>query len=492
MDLAELVANLDVTGDMATDGPPVRICDLTEDSRSVVPGSLFVARQGQFHDGHAYAAQAIDEGAVAILTDRPMDVGVPVIVARDLPRTLAVMAERFFGHPSATLRLCGVTGTNGKTTIAHLVHSILNAEGVRCGLMGTIEIDDGSERSRASLTTAPAIEISRSLALMLESGCEGAVLEASSHALDQERVGALSFDIAVFTNLSRDHMDYHQTMEAYAEAKARLFERLGPEGVAIVNADDPAHERMVRDCRARVVRCTMGEGDHRVRILGESFSGMSLQMTGGFGDIEARVGFIGAHNAMNVLQATCAAHAFGLDASEIRRGLELAPVVPGRLERVDTRADDIRVLVDFAHTDQALSRVLETVRSVMREGRLWVVFGCGGDRDRGKRPLMAQAVEAHADVCVLTSDNPRRERPNAIITDVLEGFRDRTRVEVQVDRDRAIRFAIEEAAPGDVVVIAGKGHETEQIISDGAGGVLTLHFDDREIARGALRDRASS
>jgi UDP-N-acetylmuramoyl-L-alanyl-D-glutamate--2,6-diaminopimelate ligase len=494
MDLSALVAGLDVR----VVGGGAEVSDLTEDSRTVLPGSLFVARRGLRSDGRSFIAQAVRDGASAVLTDEPSagDVprGVPAVIAGDVALATAQLAERFFGSPSSGLTLIGVTGTNGKTTVAHLVHGLLNASGVRCGLIGTVAIDDGRETAESEMTTLPAIELSRTLATMAEHGCRAAVMEVSSHALDQRRADALSFDVAVFTALGRDHLDYHGTVERYAAAKARLFGLLGAEGLAIVNADDPAHREMLRGCRARVLRCSRVSGDASVAAEPRGVSGMSLSMRGPFGAIAAELAMLGGHNAMNALQAVCAAHAAGAASESIARAIRTPTPPPGRLERVPVDGADVTVLVDYAHTPDALEHTLSAVRSAMASGRLHVVFGCGGERDAGKRPLMGEAAARLADAVVLTSDNPRREKPGEIIAQVIEGVPAgaRPRVTVHAERERAIEAAVLAAEPGDVIILAGKGHERTQTLPDGRGGVRVRAFDDREHARAALRRRLTA
>lgn len=501
MMLADLIAGLGIT---PVDRRPlmVRICDLTEDSRTVLPGSLFVARPGVKSDGRAYIAAAVRAGATAVLTDpvacRALEGTVEIggaylLSAADVPTACAHLAERFYGGPSARLCAAAVTGTNGKTTIAWLIWRMLNAVGVRCGLIGTVMVDDGREVAAADMTTPPALEIARTLGCMVESGCKAVALEASSHALDQRRLAALRMPIAIFTNLTRDHLDYHGTMEAYAAAKARLFEMLPADGVAIVNADDEAAERMVRDCRAPVVRCGLGprpEVEASARILAATGAGMRLDLRGPWGQIVTEAPLVGRYNAMNMLQAVVATHAalgrVGADAAGLREAVGAATAPPGRLERVD--APDLTVLVDYAHTDDGLRSALTAVRGVMTPpSRLWVVFGCGGDRDKGKRPKMGAAAAELADRVVVTSDNPRTERPGDIIDAILTGIASaaRGKVVVQAERGRAIEWALQQAAPGDVVVIAGKGHEATQTIADGTGGTIAQPFDDRLIAKAA-------
>ncbi len=499
MKLGELIAGLDVV--LASAGhDQTRICDVTEDSRTVVPGSLFVARAGLRSDGRQFAADAAHAGAAAILSDDATLAvpGAALVVAKDVAFAAAKIAERFYGNPSGNLDVIAITGTNGKTTTTWLVWQLLNAAGRRCGLIGTVVIDDGREVAAASMTTPPSIEISRSLAEMASAGCEAVVLEASSHALDQSRVAALQIDVGVFTNLTRDHLDYHKTMEAYADAKARLFAMLTAKGTAVLNADDGAAQRMARDTKAKRLYChesgpdVAHEQNARVRTVSSDMSGSRLVLDGPWGTIEATVPLLGAYNAMNILQAVVCAHAVGLTRDQLVEGLEGISAPPGRLERVSIPSDPIHVFVDYAHTDDGLKSSLTAVRGAMKgsKSKLWIVFGCGGDRDTGKRPKMGEVAATLADRVVVTSDNPRTERPGDIVDQILAWIPQarRAHVEVQVDRDRAIRYAIENAAPGDVVVIAGKGHETEQVLPDGKGGTIRTHFDDREVARGVLTD----
>jgi len=521
----------------------VRICDVTEDSRTVQPGSLFIARRGEKSDGREFVPAAVRAGAVAILTDDPGLVAPPapkghdrvaMLHATDLPLATAQIGERFYGEPSRKLVVLGVTGTNGKTTTTFLIHQILNALGVRCGLMGTVLIDDGTEVAPAALTTAPALEISRTLARMHEAGCAAAVLEVSSHALHQRRVGAITFAGAAFTNLTGDHLDYHKTMDEYAAAKAMLFESLAPQAAAVVNAGDPAHARMIRDCKARVVRClptvtaesgaaalSKGECRATIRAMGHSHTDVSLSGPWEGGPVEVRLPLVGAFNVMNALQAAALIYAtFGGDGgggggrggggqnisfADIARALAKVKAPPGRLEPVTTPSSEIAVFVDYAHSDDALRTVLTTMREAMSDGgrggveggveggELWCVFGCGGGRDRTKRPRMGKVAAAIADLVIVTSDNPRTEEPRAIIGEIINGIpaESQARVRIEPDREAAIEMAISAAPAGSVIVIAGKGHEDYQILPDPArpGQTVARHFDDREVARAALKKR---
>lgn len=498
MQLRELIS--DVTDELRGDvDAAVEIRDLTEDSRTVAPGSLFIARGGTAAHGNRFIGEAVARGAVAILTDHDSVVpqGIPVIRSPLVARTSAHIAERFFGSPASALMLLGITGTNGKTTVAHLTQQLLNHAGARCGLLGTVLVDDGAMRAPATLTTPGAIEISRSLARMRDHGCTHAVMEVSSHALQQGRVSALTFAVAVFTNLSGDHLDYHGSMEAYAAAKALLFESLGHDAIAVVNADDASAARMTARCGGRVIRCSAKNdgADAFIRASNLSVAGADVVITGPFGRVDGRTTLLGAHNLMNLLQAVTAAHAMGADIQSIAAHIEALQAPPGRLEpvRLADGAPQPTVLVDYAHTDDALANALRAVRPLVADrARLWVIFGCGGDRDATKRPRMGAVAAQLADCVVVTSDNPRREDPHRIIDEIVAGIGDigADALVVEADRAAAIEHAIRHAFEDDVIVIAGKGHEDYQIVSDGAGGVVRRDFDDRIQARRALEHRS--
>lgn len=504
--LPELIAGLGVRPADPKLPLEIRICDLTDDSRTVVPGSLFIARKGTKTDGGRFVADAVASGAVAVVSDDPLiaaPASTPLLLAQPgaLAESTARMAERFYGDPTTGLVVIGVTGTKGKTTTAHLIHQILNSSGVRCGLIGTVVVDDGTEVAPATLTTPPAAELSRTFARMLDAGCRAAAMEVSSHALDQGRVAAVRFSIGVFTNLSGDHLDYHATMERYARAKARLFEVLPPSGAGIVNADDPGAAEVVGRCGAPLLRCSLHGGGAcptggcRACVASSDRSGTIATFAGPWGEFGARLLLIGRHNVMNALQAIAACWAAGLGPEQLKAGVERAASPPGRLEPVTAEDAPFSVLVDYAHTDDAIRKALEAVRPLVGAGgaggRLRIVFGCGGDRDRTKRPRMGAAAIELADVVYVTSDNPRSEDPGAIIREILSGVdgSQRHRLHIEPDRRAAIERAIEDASAGDIVVIAGKGHETYQILPDGRGGTMSIAFDDREEARRALERR---
>lgn len=509
--LETLIAGLGVAVTRGGRGVAVEVSEIVEDSREASAGCLFVARSGAKSDGSAFASEAVRRGAGAVLAERgrigpgvlPESVALCESDAAEIARVAAIMAERAQGRPSTRLSLVGVTGTNGKTTTCYLIRHILNHAGVKCGLLGTVETDDGASVVESKLTTPSAPAISRTLAKMARNNCKAGVMEVSSHALTQSRTAGLTFAAGVFTNLTGDHLDYHGTMEAYADAKALLFESLGAGTLAIVNAEDPWHARMTRGCGARVLQCKIedqgdvassrGSSGARAAVQSLSIRGSELDLAGPWGPINVSLPLVGRHNIMNALQAACVAHHLGLTREQVRAGLESAAAPPGRLEPV--AGSDITVLVDYAHTDDALEKALSSILAVRERGAsLWCVFGCGGDRDRTKRPRMARVASTLADHVVITSDNPRTEDPEAIIGEIASGVPAHSGAHVHrdADRARAIEHAIQHARPGDIVLIAGKGHETYQILPDGRGGTLTRDFDDRVEARRALAGRTGA
>ncbi|MHC4993552.1 MAG: UDP-N-acetylmuramoyl-L-alanyl-D-glutamate--2,6-diaminopimelate ligase [Planctomycetota bacterium] len=476
----------------------VTINAVVDDSRQVSPGALFIARSGSESDGAAYIQDAVSRGAAAVLMKdflrAQIDVipsDVVVLAAPDPAEAGLQLARRFHDVPAPKLKLIAITGTNGKTTTAFMIRHLLNATGRRCGLIGTIQIDDGQTQIPAELTTPGAIELTGILARMVANGCDTCVMEASSHALDQGRVQPQQFNVALFTNLSGDHLDYHQTMDRYADAKARLFDGLEDSACAIVNADDNASERMLRDTRAQPLRFSVKEVADQPTDSGTDAQAVIRRATsrftdclfqGPWGAIEARMPLAGRYNAANMISALCAAHAVGVDVGELGESISNCPPIPGRLHPIEPNPHDFDIFVDYAHTDDALANALASLRRVTRN-HLRVMFGCGGDRDPSKRPRMARAACRFADQVVVTSDNPRTESPQAIIDDVMNGVSNECaeRAEVILDRADAIAKIIADARPGDVVLLAGKGHEDYQII-----GHEKRPFDDRLIAMRAL------
>ena len=474
--------------------PGMRPCAVVEDSRAAGPGALFVARAGADDDGARHIEDAIRRGATAVLLDRETEAEglraeTAVVRSHDPRADGARAAHRFHGDPARRLDVLAVTGTNGKTTVAWLVRSLLARAGRRCGLLGTIETDDGRRSEPAALTTPSACDLAALLGRMVANECDSVILEASSHALDQGRLLGCEPRCAIYTNLSGDHLDYHGSLEAYADAKGRLFTMLPEDGIAVVNVDCPMHERITAATRARVIRCSTAEApaDARARIIESTRRGTRLHLEGPWGEIDVRTRLIGRHNAENLILACALVHALGVDRDTLEAALPELDAPPGRLEPVTGPDDPFTVLVDYAHTDDALRNVLIAVRSLLSDrGRLTAVFGCGGDRDRTKRPRMGAIACELADNVLVTSDNPRTESPKAIVDEVLTGIPSDAadRVASEVDRGLAIDRAVREARPGEVIVIAGKGHEDYQIL-----GTERRDFDDRLRARAALEAR---
>lgn len=471
----------------------LEVSGLARDSRAVQPGDLFFAIQGTQVDGARYAAGAAERGAVAVVAQRPIpDLSIPVIQVDDVALALGAAADRLHGRPSQEVAVTGVTGTNGKTTTSYLLSWILEAAGQDSALLGTISTRVAGRERPATMTTPCVLETHAALAEARAAGEKHLVMEVSSHALDQQRVAGVRFKCAVFTNLTRDHLDYHGTLEAYGRAKARLFTQLEADGVAVLNARDPYSSRLARETRGRVVRYAWSvpedpapPAEVEARIVEETLWGTTLDLHLGQRAKRVTLPQIGRFNIENALAAAAAAHALGVAPNVIAAALEANQGVPGRFERVSPYGVGPTVLVDYAHTPDALERVLQTLRPLVK-GRLWVVFGCGGDRDRGKRGPMGQAVLAHADRPVLTSDNPRGEDPAEIAAEVVRGCGPAGRgLEVELDRGLAIRNSILQAAPEDLVLIAGKGHERTQTVGD-----QVIPFDDREIARAAFFARS--
>jgi UDP-N-acetylmuramoyl-L-alanyl-D-glutamate--2,6-diaminopimelate ligase len=473
----------------------VEIAGVGHDSRTVVPGSLFVCIRGFRHDGHTFIRDAVARGAVAVMVERDpatlqIPAGITLIRVANTRAGLAAAARRFFDNPSAHLRLIAVTGTNGKTTTAYLTETILAAAGYTVGLLGTIVYRCGEVTFPGERTTPESSDLHSLLARMRGLEAWGVVLEVSSHSLALQRVDGCEFDVAIFTNLTQDHLDFHGTMEAYAEAKALLFRMLGAdrrkpgEAAAVLNADDPWTPFMARQTLARVIRYGISApADVWVHGMTLDLAGIRATVESPWGRFEVVSPLVGRHNLANILGAAAACLHLGLDGEQVGAGIAGLSAVPGRFEKVEA-GQPFGVVVDYAHTPDALERVLEVARQ-FAVGRVIVVFGCGGDRDRGKRPLMGEAAARLADFVVVTSDNPRSEDPQAILAEVEAGIRkayagSERHVTIS-DRREAIAIALARARAGDLVVIAGKGHETYQVLRD-----RTIPFDDRVVAREAL------
>lgn len=457
----------------------VRSC--TADSRCCRPGDLFAALSGTRTDGHRFVAEAERRGATAILAERPLaDCTLPVCLVDDSREAFGRICQALVGDPSQRMRVIGITGTNGKTTTSLLTASILSAAGYQTGIIGTLGSFDGFEWEPTTHTTPTAPQLAARLAHLESSGCTHAVIEVSSHALDQCRLAGVALDAVAVTNVRHDHLDYHETLEAYRAAKARIFEYLRGEGVAIFNADDPVTADMLGAFHGPALSVAMYTGGEWTGLPLEEFSSeqtflLSIDDT----SVPVRTHLIGQHNIYNCLVAAAIAGCYGIELPTIVRGLEAVTSVPGRLERIEC-GQPFGVYVDYAHTPDALSICLETLRRVAR-GRVICVFGAGGDRDREKRPLMGRAAESGADLVFVTSDNPRSEGSGDIANQILAGFRHPVQAQVELDRATAIATALNAARKGDCVLIAGKGHETGQEIGD-----RTLPLDDREFARAWL------
>ena len=469
----------------------LEITGVCEDSRQVLRGNLFIARPGSKTDGCKFLADAAQRGAVAaVVQSKTSPSPLPQIVVENTATAASKLANLFHGDPSSTkLRVLGVTGTNGKTTTTYLIRHILSTIRSRCGMIGTVEIDDGLSRHEAAMTTPAATDIAALLGSMRDKGCRACAMEVSSHALDQGRVAGITFAGAAFTNLTGDHLDYHKTMENYAAAKAALFSSLSQTAVAVINDDDDWSERMIRDCQGRIIRFGFGKNaDYRARDVAVTATGSHFILHTPDGRAEVNMQLIGRHNIENALAASAlVGEVFGLSVHQIAAGLRDAAGAPGRLQSV-RQGQPFAVLVDYAHTDDALENVLTALRPLTR-GKLRVLFGCGGDRDRTKRPRMARTAEKLADVVYITSDNPRTEDPRSILNEVVAGLSPMTRrtATVEIDRRVAIERILSDASPGDVVLIAGKGHENYQII-----GTEKRHFDDVEEATRALQRRQAA
>ena len=502
MKLSELIHQapgvIDVTGE-------AEITEPVYDSRQVKPGALFVAMPGVHVHGKTFIESAIRDGAAAVAFDgeETFDGAINIRVLKVEP-FLGHIAHRFFGHPSSEMKIVGITGTNGKTTITYMLESILVQAGHKVGVIGTINYRYAKQDHPAPNTTPLAVDLARLMRAMRDKDVDTTVMEVSSHALDQDRVAGVQFDAACFTNLSRDHLDYHQDIEEYFEAKKLLFTSFLAHStktnkLACVNLDDPFGTRIAAEVGGRLLTFGTDEAaDVRLADAKVDFSGVTGRLVSPFGAFEIASPLLGNFTVSNLLAAISLALGMGVAPDKIRRGIEKLDRVPGRLDPVGK--GDFLVLVDYAHTPQALENVLDSMARLVK-GRIITVFGCGGDRDPGKRPLMGAAVAAHSDISVVTSDNPRTENPDAIIAQILPGLSpyNLAQIEaealpsydggqamvVQPDRSRAIALAVAAAKPGDIVLIAGKGHEDYQII-----GTTKYPFDDRNQALKALEERS--
>jgi len=459
----------------------VEIADLAYDSRKAGPGTLFFCVVGEKRDGHEFAAQVVEAGASALVVERELEVPVPQVVVPSARAAMAPFAAAFQGDPTAELKVVGVTGTNGKTTTAYLVREILEAAGIQAGLMGTVKQVVGGEEEPVVRTTGEGIDLQATFRRMIAGGDEACAMEVSSHAMALHRADAIHFGVALFTNLTQDHLDFHADMEDYFGAKRLLFE--ADPGVRIVNVDDPYGRRLAEEFDCLTFSAEGAEADYRATDVEFDAGGASFTVEG---KAEVRTGMPGHFNVANALGAFAAAEALGVDAETAAAGLAAAARVPGRFEPID-EGQGFAVLVDYAHTPDSMENVLRAARR-LTGGRLISVFGAGGDRDKAKRPLMGRAGGVLSDLAVVTSDNPRSEDPESIVAEVATGAREgEAELVVEVDRHAAIALALGRAEPGDTVVIAGKGHEQGQEFEGGR----KVPFDDREVAREELRKLGS-
>jgi UDP-N-acetylmuramoyl-L-alanyl-D-glutamate--2,6-diaminopimelate ligase len=491
-DMAKLLIIASIEGDPATPIQGVQI-----DSRKVQPGDLFICLRGHREDGHDYVRQAEMNGASALVVERDVDSGLPKLIVKDSRYAMAVIANAWYRYPSHQLKVIGVTGTNGKTTITYLLDQILRDEGRRTGLMGTIRVKIGERTFESNNTTLESLELQAHLRRMCDAGAEYGIMEVSSHALEQGRVRGTRFRTAVFTNLTQDHLDYHRTMEEYRSAKGLLFARMGNTfsdqleqlQFAVLNADDEASREYARLTNAQVITYGIREpADVRASEININHEGTAFTLHSFAGSIPIRLKMFGMFSVYNALAAAAAALAEGIPLERIGRSLESVPGVEGRFEPVYA-GQDFLVLVDYAHTPDSLENVLQTIRE-FAQGKVITVFGCGGDRDRTKRPIMGEKAALYSDYVYVTSDNPRSEDPERIVHDIMRGIKrvpERAgHAEVVLDRREAIRKAVARAGAKDVVLIAGKGHETYQEIQG-----VRHPFDDREAAKEAIRSLMS-
>jgi UDP-N-acetylmuramoyl-L-alanyl-D-glutamate--2,6-diaminopimelate ligase len=490
MKLSELFSGAEIASISARSDADISA--IVYDSRKAAADSIFFALKGEKEDGSQYIPDALNRGAVAIASEQPRDLIAPPNIAwiQMQPgaqrRVLAIASANFYRHPAKALRLAGVTGTNGKTTTTHLVESVLRAAGIKTGLIGTISYRTPRSVRPALNTTPESLDLQQMLAEIRDAGGSAAVMEASSHALAMDRLWGCKFAAAVFTNLTRDHLDYHKTLEEYFAAKRRLFEGTGAGApdVAVLNSDDPYAERLA-GLAARTLTYGLKNGaEITTKKYPLAFTGLEFTAQTPAGKIEIQSRLVGKINVYNILAAIGAGIALEIPNEAIARGIQGLDSVPGRFQRIDL-GQPFLVIVDYAHTDDALRNLISTARELNPSGRVITLFGAGGDRDRTKRPLMGEAAGTLSDFVVLTSDNPRSEDPLRIINDVLVGLqKTKAKYSVEPERRRAIGMALDEARPGDIVLLAGKGHETYQVLREGA-----IDFDDREVARRALEER---
>lgn len=458
------------------------------DSRRINKGDLFVAISGFHEDGHKYINSAVEKGAKGVVAQRNGDYKAKVkVIVPDTREALALLSSEFYDSPSKRLKVVGVTGTNGKTTITYLVKSILEKDGEKTGLIGTIAYSIGEEKKVATNTTPESLDLQSMFFQMLKKGTESVVMEVSSHALVLKRVIGVDFDVAVFTNLNREHLDFHKTLSAYKEAKGLLFEMLSSKSYAVINIDDPSWKYFYDKAKGK--RLTYSLSDQKADFHTKSFScdleGSQIDLVTPKGEIKMNLKLLGESNIYNALASATVGVALNVDLDTIKSGLESVEGVPGRMEKVEA-GQEFNVFIDYAHTPFALKGLLKTVKR-LTPGNLFVLFGCGGDRDSGKRPQMGEVASLLADRVFLTEDNPRSEDPEKIIQQIMEGIKDKDKVEIIIDRKEGIKKALSLAKKGDSLVLAGKGHENYQIKKD-----KIFHFSDKETVLELLRTSAVS
>ena len=478
MKLSELlqgIAPLEMNAD-----PNMEICHVTSDSRQVQPGGMFVAVAGFAADGNRFIPMAMEKGAAVVVTAKKPEQDIPYVLVDSDRYALAIIGTNYYGHPAESMTMIGVTGTNGKTSTTWLLKQVLQkVKHAKVGLIGTMENHIGDEILETERTTPESIELQALFARMRDAGCSYAVMEVSSHALSLDRVAGIHFDVAAFTNLTEDHLDFHKTMEAYCDAKAILFSRCDK---GVVNVDDPWADRITKDCQAHVLTTAVrGEGDLRAENVVMKSDGICFTAVCGEERAEISVPIPGKFTVYNVLSVLGIALQLGISLQESAAVLAKVAGVKGRVEVVPTPGKPYTILIDYAHTPDGLENVLSSVRDFCK-GRLIAVFGCGGDRDPIKRPIMGRIAVEIADVAVITSDNPRTEDPDAIIADVVKGVGDAKNYKIEADRVKAIHYAMDIAQKDDIIVLAGKGHETYQVVM-----YEKMHLDEKEVVAEYLR-----
>ncbi|WP_174733836.1 UDP-N-acetylmuramoyl-L-alanyl-D-glutamate--2,6-diaminopimelate ligase [Mesobacillus harenae] len=486
MKLLELLEHLHPFVDYKGEDP--EITSIENDNRTVIPGSLFICIKGYTVDGHDFADSAVKNGAAAVIAERELSLNVPVIVVRDTVRTMAVLADAFYGQPSHSLHMIGITGTNGKTTTSHLIDKILMDSGIKTGLIGTMYTKIGNHTYEVQNTTPESLKLQKTLKQMVDEKVSSVVMEVSSHALAYGRVHGTDYNVAVFTNLTQDHLDYHKTMDEYRKAKGLLFAQLGNSfshkhpKFAVLNADDPASDEYRQMTSAHILTYGIdNDADFRAVKIKMTASGTSFDLVSPTGIQKVTIQLIGKFSIYNVLASVSAAYVSGIPINQALASVASVQGVSGRFELVDA-GQDFSVIVDYAHTPDSLENVLKTVKQ-FAEKKIFVIVGCGGDRDRTKRPLMAKIACEYATDSIFTSDNPRSEDPEQIVRDMEEGALEGQYIKI-IDRKEAIKYAVNRATTGDVVLIAGKGHETYQQIGD-----YVYDFDDRIVAKQAIEEK---